>query len=134
MNTRIRHYWAGISCLILVGMLCPGSALAEEGVHAWYLNRTGNKIRIAIDIKSPPPPVVIVMQKIPEGVTIVSSQPRLQKKDSEHGEVKWLLRNLKTGRTEVVIQMSREVVAGELSGDIRWQSSFGKGMVRQTIE
>jgi hypothetical protein len=116
-----------LTMVLLTGLLlCPLTAAAEELVSGHYLTGVGKEIKIELEIGSPAPPLVIVIQNLPPGTGVISSRPRLKKYDPKKGEAKWLLNKVKPGKTTVSLQLDRAVGAGELSGEIRSRMGGGK--------
>ncbi|MDW7773503.1 MAG: hypothetical protein SCH71_11500 [Desulfobulbaceae bacterium] len=111
-------------CLFFAAL--PGQA--SSTITATYLHSGGKSQSIRIEVGSPPPSSLILIQKLPPGTNILRSEPPAQKVDPGAGEAKWLFRNLNPGVIIVSFSVDREISAAEISGQIRFKSPGGEGM------
>lgn len=115
---------AGLALLLL-----PLLARAEELVRCRYLAAAGQEIRLQLEIGSPSPASIIVIQHLPAGLDIESATPPLQKFTAKQGEAKWLLKKPQPGVLAVVMRLNRPVQGGEVSGEVRYMSPATGAMV-----
>lgn len=113
-----------IFCLAFI----PLAGLTSPLVTATYQNAGGSELSVKIEVGSPPPASLILIQKLPPGTNILRSQPPAQKINPEKGEAKWLFRKLKPGSMTVSFSLDRQVTAAEVSGQIRFKLSGGEAM------
>ena len=97
-------------------LLCPQMANAEELVSGHYLTGVGKNLTIELVIGSPPPPLVIVTQKIPKGTVVLNARPELMKFDENEGVAKWLLNKVNPGKMTLTMVLDQPVTRGEISG------------------
>ena len=121
------------TCLLLLVTCFSTSLYADSGVTARYLHSQGNELVIEILITSPPPSSLILMQKLPPGVIITNSHPSAQNVNTEKGEAKWLLRNLKPGTLSVRMSLDQTVLSNEISGEIRYKTPQDGSMKNQAV-
>lgn len=115
-------------------LLWPILARAEELVRWRYLAAAGQEIRLQLEIGSPPPASIIVIQHLPAGLDIESATPPLQKFTSNQGEAKWLLKKPHPGVFAVVMRLNRPVQDGEVSGEVRYMSPATGNMVVMPVQ
>lgn len=121
----------GRSC-VLVGLallLWPVLARADDLVRCQYLAAAGQEIRLQLEIGSPAPASVIVVQRLPVGLAIESATPPLQKFLLDQGEAKWLLKKPSPGVVVVDLRLARPVQAGEVSAEVRYMHPTTGAMV-----
>jgi hypothetical protein len=123
----------GLVVLLAGILLCPLPADAEDLVSGRYLKGEGQEIKIELEISSPAPPLVIVIQNLPKGVKVVGSKPELKKYNPNKGVAKWLLRKMAPGKMVVSLQLDRPVAKDEINGEVRCRNSAGK-MVSIALE
>ena len=104
----------------------PVAVNAASPVSGHYVKGEGQEIKIALEIGSPAPPLVIVVQHLPKGVKVVTAKPELQKYNPAKGAAKWLLRKVVPGQMAVSLQLDRAVNRGEIKGEIRYRDAAGK--------
>lgn len=113
--------------VVITGMfLCPVAANAASPVAGYYVKGEGKEIKIALEISSPAPPLVIVVQHLPKGIKVVTANPELQKYNPAKGVAKWLLRKVAPGKMTVSLKLDRPVKKGEINGEIRYRDATGK--------
>jgi len=113
-----------IFCLAFI----PLAGLASPLVTATYQHADGSELSVKIEVGSPPPASLILIQKLPPGTNILHSQPPAQKINPAKGEAKWLFRKLKPGTLTVSFSLDRQVKTAEVSGQIRFKSSGSEEM------
>ena len=119
--------------LIAILLLWPLAAAAEDLVSGRYLKGAGKEIVVELEISSPAPPLVIVVQNLPKGIKVISSSPELKKYNPKKGVAKWLLREAKPGKMTVSLQLDRPVAKDTVHGEIRCRDAGGK-MVSVDLE
>ena len=105
-----------------------GIGLAEELVSCKYQQAEGRRISLRLEIGSPPPMMLIVVQQIPEGVSITKATPPVKKYNPRKGEAKWLLKGLQPGTKLFTIDLDGEVSSDQVSGEIRYKDPAGGKM------
>lgn len=115
-----------LAALVAIMLIRPLAAGAGDLVTGRYLPGDGREIKIELEIGSPAPPLVIVVQNLPKGARVVDSSPELKKYDPDDGVVKWLLAKVKSGKMLVSLRLDRPVALGELQGEIRSRSEAGE--------
>lgn len=117
--------------LLLLGIAPP--ALAEHLVTAAYLQAQGRQLTIELQIGSPPPPTLIIIQNLPPGTAIAQAEPPTKSVNTAKGEAKWLLKNVTAGPLTLRLLLDREVSAAEISGEIRYLEPASGAMVELPI-
>ncbi len=103
-------------------------AWADELVSCRYQQAEGKRISLRLDIGSPPPTMLILVQRLPKGTTINKATPPIKKYNPNQGEAKWLLKRLKSGSMLFTIDLDHEVTAAQVSGEIRYKNPAGGKM------
>lgn len=94
---------------------------AGELVYGEYLSAAGTKIQLRITTGTPPPSHIIVAQRIPPGITVVSTQPAAQKIDVGKGTVKWLLKNVVPGSQVLNITLLKPINQSTLNAELQYR-------------
>lgn len=115
--------------LLLLALGVPEPLRAAHLVSAQYARLGGQEIAIEIVIKTPPPPSLIVILQLPAQVAVVRAHPATNTVNSAKGEVKWLLKGIKTGTLAVLLTLDQPVAHSEISGEIRYRDPGGGEMV-----
>jgi len=110
----------GTFCL-LTGMLFPAMLQAAPGISARYVQSHGTRLVIEINSGANPPASAILIQRLPPGVRILSSQPGPKHYSEDGNSAKWLFRNLQPGISTVSITLDRPVTANEISAEVRFK-------------
>lgn len=118
------HTWSLILCLLVLALPVP----AFSQTTATYQHIGGKELSIRIEVGSPPPSSLILVQKLPPGTGIVYADPPAEKIDQAGGEAKWLFRQLQSGTITVSFSLDREISPAEISGQIRFKPVQGQGM------
>jgi len=119
-----RPTWTLVICLLFLAF--PGQAFSQ--VSAAYQHIGDKEVVIRIEVDSPPPSSLILVQKLPPGAVIVYAEPPAEKISQAGGEAKWLFRQLQPGIITVSFSLDREISSAEVSGQIRFKSLQGQGM------
>ncbi|MDL1959606.1 MAG: hypothetical protein LWX01_08620 [Deltaproteobacteria bacterium] len=100
----------------------PMKVYAGDLVSARYITSEGQKIVMELEIQSPAPNTVIVIQHLPKGTDIKQSHPPFDKYNPKHGEAKWLLKKVKPGTLRISMEIAGSVRSGEVKGEIRYKN------------
>ena len=112
--------------LVLLAMLSffllPGGVvLAGELVSCRYQQAEGKNVSLTLEIGSPPPAMLILVQWIPKGISIIRATPPVKKYDPRTGEAKWLLKQFSPGPMLFSVDLDGEVSADRIHGEIRYK-------------
>lgn len=107
--------------LLLMGILTPVTIMASPDIQARYIKDSGKQVVISITVGQNPPPSVILVQHFPPGVRMVDSTPKASNYNHQRNSAKWLLRNLRSGKTNVSVSFDRPVQGGQVSAEIRFK-------------
>jgi len=118
-------------CAWGVGMFPEGAA--AQNVSGHYLEKTGDRIGIELEIAPPLPPLVIVIQKLPVGVQVVEASPPSKLADLGRGQVKWLLSGLAAGKHRLELKLDRPAAARAGGGEIRYRDPADGKLVTVAI-
>ena len=107
-------------CLTLLlfsySMACAGNAITGN-----YASAGGKVITLHLNIKSNFPANIIVEQYLKPGNKIIETRPRASKVDPNSEKVKWLFRNVKSGKKEIIIKLG-SALKGDISAMIRYRN------------
>jgi len=127
-----RHRWMSelfiFFFLIFFFLICvsPAAATGRE-ITARYSQPRGTKITWSINIPTPPPEAVIVIQQIPPGTDIVSSTPAYSSYNKKTGTAKWLLSGVRPGTFVMKMKLSAPIrKKGEIHGKIIFQDQSAR--------
>ena len=97
--------------------LHPQPTEATE-INAHYTSAQGTTVTLQLDITSPPPKTIIVIQNIPPESEIIRSTP--PHKSYKHGEIKWLIKKPAAGNLSIQLHLKNPVQPGSVSAMIRY--------------
>lgn len=105
---------------------------AETNVSGHYSGGQGNQVTIQLYVAAPPPAAFIVLQQLPAGVQLVNATPA---PSGFNGRlVKWLFKHPHTGSTTISMHLSKQVVANQLRGEIRFRHPKNGNMFKKQIK
>ena len=108
-----------LSMVIILVWYGEKSVSAADLVSGHYISSAGKRIDLALDIQSPAPASVIVEQYLPPDTEIVVSKPEFKKYNRKKGEVKWLLKNVSSGKMTISLQLANAIGKGDVQALIR---------------
>ena len=117
--------------IMLTFFLIPARSFGKEQVSGRYLQSSGTLIEVELNISSPAPPLVIVIQKLPKDTSVTGSSPTHVKYKPGKGVIKWLLRGVNAGKMRISLNLASSVKKGEVKGEIRWRDNSGKKVSRK---
>ena len=100
-------------------------AFADQRVSGRYLKASGKNIVVELNISDTPPPLVIIVQKLPKGTEVIESIPRVKKYSPAKGVAKWLLRNVQPGKMLITLNLKNPIADGVLKGEVRYRDNSG---------
>ncbi len=112
-------FWTGL--LVLFSVM-PSFAWADGLISCKYLKAAGHDIELELEVRGGAPLTVIVLQHLPAGVNVVGSRPAMKKYEAENGLAKWLLKNVKPGKSVVSIKLDKAVKPGDIKGELRYRT------------
>lgn len=134
-TTGRKNLSAFLACFILVfAALFPSvNQAAPASLTARYRQAEGTGLTVEINIGSPPPSSLILVQRLPPGIRLLSASPAANNVNTEKGEVKWLLHSIPPGSLLVEMTLDRAVAADEISAEIRYKPPEGGEMITQPV-
>jgi len=127
--TKVLHLsFLAATCFLWAGLLMPALLQAAPGITARYVQSQGTQLVIEINVGSSPPASAILIQHLPPGVRILSSQPAAKHYSEKKNKAKWLFRNLRPGTSTVSMTLDRAVTKTEISAEIRFKPQQDGGM------
>lgn len=138
MRHQLRQeiFLRGVLCILTVILCWHFSAAigrADDLVTCQYQQAEGRRISLRLEIGSPVPSMLILVQKIPANRTITKAIPPVKKYNRRKGEAKWLLKDLQQGTKLFTIDLDGEVAANQINGEIRYKNPSGGKMIVMKI-
>lgn len=136
---KIANSWRPIPplCILLpLILLCwPWQAQGEQTeIEARYSQARGKQISWQVQVPSPAPAAIIVLQIIPAGTSIITSKPVYNNFDQTTGMVKWLLTSVQPGEIHMTMELDRPIrKKGEIQGKIIFQDSSTRPLAEAFI-
>ena len=111
-------------CLLLIllalfWLFSTGVASARDLVSGKYISSTGTTIVLELNITKPPPANLIVHQFFPAGVNMVNSRPQAMKYDRKKGKAKWLIKKVRSGKMQFIMELSEPIGPGSVRAEVR---------------
>jgi hypothetical protein len=132
IETRLRRS-AVISVVFVMWALPTVTAYGGETVSGRYTSSAGREILLQIDVGTPAPATVIIIQSLPPGTEIEQSTPELNMYKLERGEAKWLLKDMAPGRHSLSLRLKGPVSSGAVRGEIRFRNPATGEMVKTGV-
>jgi hypothetical protein len=124
---------AAIAVAFVMWALPTVTACGGETVSGSYTSSAGREILLQIEVGTPAPATVIIIQGLPPGTEIEESTPELNMYNQERGEAKWLLKGMAPGRHSLSLRLKEPVASGAITGEIRFRDPATGEMVKIRI-
>jgi hypothetical protein len=120
MKNDLRRKWICLFCTC-IAFVCFGGqfASAADLVSGHYSSSSGKSIALSLNIQSPAPASLIIEQYLPPGTEILSSKPKYKKYNRKQGKVKWLLKNVRSGKMTITLHLGNPVGQGSVQALLR---------------
>jgi len=112
------------ACLLGSTLFMPSQLYASD-ISARYIQAQGKQLVIEITAGPNPPALTILIQKFPDGVTMLSSAPPPNRYSAKKNKAKWLFRNLAPGKTKINMTLDRPVSSSEISAEVHFKPQQG---------
>lgn len=114
---QTNSYTAAITTILFAaltaGHLLPIAAYGA-GVTGRYLQSSGTTVVLELSVGKPAPSSIIVEHSFTKRNQVLSASPRPKKINSNSGQVKWLVTNIRPGKQRFSLQL-----AAPLTGAVR---------------
>jgi len=111
-----------------------GTGQAAELVTGRYLNKTGTRFVLEISVASSAPVNLIVIQKVPPGSGVVMADPAFKKYNRKKGAMRWLLRNVSSGRHQVRFELKQPVSPDSVRAEIRCKNPVNRQLMTIRVQ
>ncbi len=108
------------------GEICRSGTTEQEQalVSSRYSQPRGGNISWNLTVRQNSPAVVMMIQNIPPGTTLLASNPPCHSYDQETGTVKWLLTDLQPGNFAMSMKLDIPILKkGEISGELLFEDT-----------
>ena len=120
--------------LVFIGLLLTPLVLhAKTDVSGSYMHGGGQHVTIKIKVSEPPPMAFIVLQHLPQGIELLSANPRPSGKGPGASSVKWLFKHAGPGNHILKMHFSKPVNPKQLRGEIRFRHPESGVMITTKI-
>jgi len=122
MDKKNTHYKKTSGLVLGILLLClyfSVQAHAVGIVSGRYHTRTATELTLEVNLGSPTPVNLIIIQQLPPGTAPASANPPYKKYNAKKGEVRWLLRKVQPGTLRVQLKLSSPVKPDQVSAEIR---------------
>jgi hypothetical protein len=110
------------AALIVLPLFCLCFAVQGQAagvISGRYLTKTDMKLTLEIQIGEPAPVTLIIIQHLPQGTAPTAAAPPYKKYNAQKGEVRWLLRKVKTGTVHITLELNSPVPPDKIHAEIR---------------
>ena len=126
--------WRYFLCICAVAVLYNAqSVFAADLVSGRYLSSSGKSIELSLDIQSPAPVSLIIEQYLPPGTEILASKPKFKKYNRKNGKAKWLLKNVRSGKMIVKLQLANKIGQGSIRALLRCKDPATGGFIEKIV-
>lgn len=126
--------WIYFLCISAVAVLYNAQSVsAADIVSGHYISSSGKTIELALDIQSPAPASLIIEQYLPPGTRVTGSQPKLKKYNIKKGKAKWLLKNVRSGKMIVQLQLADKIGKGNIRALLRCKDPASGDFIEKTV-
>lgn len=112
-------------CSIAPLLMLPESSQAAPAISARFEQSHGTQLVIEIMAGPNPPASAILVQQFPAGITMIDARPPASNYNQRSNTAKWLLRNLRPGRSTINITLDHPVKGSDVSAELRFKPQGG---------
>lgn len=131
---KISHFNRTYLCMFFFALFLMQQAPdAKAQVNGRYLSSAGTNISLQLQIPSPAPSSLILVQHIPPNIPIRQTSPSARKINTSTGTVKWLIKGVSAGTKTFNMQLGTAVSPGKVRASLRYRNPKGGNMVELSI-
>jgi len=122
-----RRYPGRLFFLPLLVSIVLGSGtvdcLAEQ--VAATLQQQAQNLNLEVSVADPPPTSLIAVMELPPQTKIQAISPRNAKLDPKNSQIKWLVKNPRTGKLRFSVTVSKPIDLSKVSAEILYRKPGG---------
>ncbi len=122
-----RRYPGRLFFLPLLVSIVLGSGtvdcLAEQ--VAATLQQQAQNLNLEVSVADPPPTSLIAVMELPPQTKIQATSPRNAKLDPKNSQIKWLVKNPRTGKLRFSVTVSKPIDLSKVSAEILYRKPGG---------
>ena len=122
-----RRYSRRLFFLPLLVSIVLGSGtvdcLAEQ--VAATLQQQAQNLNLEVSVADPPPTSLIAVMELPPQTKIQATSPRNAKLDPKNSQIKWLVKNPRTGKLRFSVTVSKPIDLSKVSAEILYRKPGG---------
>ena len=97
--------------------------LAEQ--VAATLQQQAQNLNLEVSVADPPPTSLIAVMELPPQTKIQATSPRNAKLDPKNSQIKWLVKNPRTGKLRFSVTVSKPIDLAKVSAEILYRKPGG---------
>lgn len=102
--------------------------LAEQ--VAATLQQQARNLNLEVSVAAPPPTSLIAVMKLPPQTKIQEISPRNAKSDPKNSQIKWLVKNPRTGTLRFSVTVSKPTDLSKVSAEILYRKPGGGKLIK----
>ena len=127
-----RRYSRRLFFLPLLVSIVLGSGtvdcLAEQ--VAATLQQQAQNLNLEVSVADPPPTSLIAVMELPPQTKIQATSPRNAKLDPKNSQIKWLVKNPRTGTLRFSVTVSKPIDLSKVSAEILYRKPAGGKLIK----
>ena len=127
-----RRYSRRLFFLPLLVSIVLGSGtvdcLAEQ--VAATLQQQAQNLNLEVSVADPPPTSLIAVMELPPQTKIQATSPRNAKLDPKNSQIKWLVKNPRTGKLRFSVTVSKPIDLSKVSAEILYRKPGGGKLIK----
>lgn len=127
-----RRYPGRLFFLPLLVSIVLGSGtvdcLAEQ--VAATLQQQAQNLNLEVSVADPPPTSLIAVMELPPQTKIQATSPRNAKLDPKNSQIKWLVKNPRTGKLRFSVTVSKPIDLSKVSAEILYRKPAGGKLIK----
>ena len=127
-----RRYSRRLFFLPLLVSIVLGSGtvdcLAEQ--VAATLQQQAQNLNLEVSVAAPPPTSLIAVMELPPQTKIQATSPRNAKLDPKNSQIKWLVKNPRTGTLRFSVTVSKPIDLSKVSAEILYRKPAGGKLIK----
>ena len=127
-----RRYPGRLFFLPLLVSIVLGSGTVDSMADqvAATLQQQAQNLNLEVSVADPPPTSLIAVMELPPQTKIQATSPRNAKLDPKNSQIKWLVKNPRTGTLRFSVTVSKPIDLSKVSAEILYRKPAGGKLIK----
>ena len=128
-NTRYPGRFFFLPLLVSI-VLWGGAVDSMADQIAATLQQQAQNLNLEVSVAAPPPASLIAVMELPPQTKIQATSPRNAKLDPKNSQIKWLVKNPRTGTLRFSVTVSKPTDLANVSAEILYRKPGGGKLIK----